>query len=101
LFLNSIKLIIYGSGDFINDYEGISGHDENRADLVLMYFASIDPISGKLLQLQMIPLQIKKFRLNRASENDIVWLKDTFNRESKSLGTRIQLSEDNVLITHF
>jgi len=91
------KLIIYGSGDFINDYEGISGHDEYRDDLVLMYFASIDPISGKLDQLQMIPLQIKKFRLNRASEKDIVWLKDTLNRESKALGTRIQLSEDNVL----
>ena len=94
------KLIIYGSGDFINDYEGISGHDEYRDDLVLMYFASIDPISGKLVQLQMIPMQIEKFRLNRASEKDIVWLKDTFNRESKVLGTRIQLSEDNVLTIH-
>jgi len=91
------KLIIYGSGDFINDYEGISGHDEYRDDLVLMYFASIDPTSGKLVQLQMIPMQIKQFRLNRASERDIVWLKDTLNREGRSLGTRIQLTEDNVL----
>jgi poly-gamma-glutamate synthesis protein (capsule biosynthesis protein) len=91
------KLIIYGSGDFITDYEGISGHDEYRDDLVLMYFAHIDPNSGKLIQLQMIPLQIKKFRLNRASEKDIVWLKNTFNREGKVLGTQIQLSEDNVL----
>ncbi len=94
------KLIIYGSGDFINDYEGISEHDEYRSDLVLMYFANIEPSSGKLVQLQMIPLQIKKFRLNRASENDIIWMKDTFNRESKTLGTRIQLNEDNVLTLH-
>jgi len=78
-------------------YEGISGHDEYRDDLVLMYFASIDPTSGKLVQLQMIPMQIKQFRLNRASERDIVWLKDTLNREGRSLGTRIQLTEDNVL----
>jgi poly-gamma-glutamate synthesis protein (capsule biosynthesis protein) len=91
------KLIIYGSGDFINDYEGISGHDDYRDDLVLMYFASIAPVSGKLIQLQMIPMQIKQFRLNRASASDIVWLKDTLNREGKSFGTRIQLTEDNVL----
>ncbi|HER62854.1 MAG TPA: CapA family protein, partial [Desulfobacteraceae bacterium] len=32
------KLILYGCGDFLNDYEGISGHEQFRADLTLMYF---------------------------------------------------------------
>ena len=31
------KLILYGCGDFINDYEGISGNEEYRGDLALMY----------------------------------------------------------------
>jgi poly-gamma-glutamate capsule biosynthesis protein CapA/YwtB (metallophosphatase superfamily) len=28
------RLILYGCGDFINDYEGISGHERDRGDLV-------------------------------------------------------------------
>ncbi|MGH1571072.1 CapA family protein [Methylobacterium sp. P31] len=32
------KLILYGCGDFLNDYEGIVGHEEFRGDLTLMYF---------------------------------------------------------------
>jgi len=91
------KLIIYGSGDFINDYEGISGYEEYRDDLVLMYFADIDPASGKLVQLQLIPMQIKQFRQQQASENDSLWLQKTLNREGRSLGTRLQSTEDHVL----
>ena len=29
------KLVLYGAGDLINDYEGIAGHEEFRGDLVL------------------------------------------------------------------
>src|SRR5512145_763756 len=32
------KLILYGCGDFIDDYEGIGGHEEFRSDLALMFF---------------------------------------------------------------
>ena len=32
------KLILYGCGDFIDDYEGIRGYEQFRDDLVLMYF---------------------------------------------------------------
>ena len=92
------KLIIYGSGDFINDYEGIRGYEEYRDDLVLMYFAEIDPGSGKLVQLQLVPMQIRRFSLRRASEDDSLWLQQTLNRESRSMGTRLRLTEDLVLI---
>jgi hypothetical protein len=33
------KLILYGCGGFIDDYEGISGYEEYRDDLRLLYFA--------------------------------------------------------------
>ena len=91
------KLIIYGSGDFINDYEGISGYEEYRDDLALMYFADIDPGSGKLVQLQLVPMQIKGFSLRRASKNDSLWLQETLNREGRSMGTRLRLTEDHIL----
>ena len=91
------KLIIYGSGDFLNDYEGISGYESFRDDLGLMYFASVEPSSGKLLRLQMTPTQIKHFKVNRASAFDAQWLRDILNREGKKFGTRVKLNKDNTL----
>jgi len=92
------RLILYGCGDFINDYEGIGGYEEFRADLSLMYFATIDPATGKLNELQMIPTQIKRFRVNRASMNDTRWLKKILNREGARLGTQVILDKNNALL---
>ena len=40
------RLILYGCGDFLNDYEGIRGYEAFRADLALMYFPTFDPRPG-------------------------------------------------------
>ncbi|TAJ11331.1 CapA family protein [Marinilabiliaceae bacterium JC017] len=92
------KLIIYGSGDFLNDYEGISGYDAYRDDLSLMYFASVTPSSGNLQRLLMTPTQIKKFRVNRANKIDTRWLLDVLNREGRQFGTQVELLDDNRLL---
>lgn len=92
------KPIIYGCGDFLNDYEGIGGYENFRSDLALMYFLSVDQSSGKLVHLQMTPTQVKNFRVNRASRADALWLRDTLNREGKKLGTRTELKKDNTLV---
>ena len=91
------KLIIYGAGDFLNDYEGISGYENFRDDLGLMYFVSVDPSTGKSVHVQMAPTQIKKFKVNRTSRLDSEWMRDTLNREGKKFGTRVELTEDNTL----
>ena len=91
------KLIIYGCGDFLNDYEGISGHKSFRDDLGLMYFVSLEPSTGKHVKLEMTPTQIKQLRVNRASRADALWLRDVLNREGKKFGTRVELREDNTL----
>jgi poly-gamma-glutamate synthesis protein (capsule biosynthesis protein) len=91
------KLILYGCGDFINDYEGIGGRKDFRDDLVLMYFPLIDTATGKLIELEMTPLQIKRFRLQRASRTDASWLRDTLNRESETFGCQVILGEDDRL----
>ncbi len=89
------KLILYGCGDFINDYEGIRSHLEYRGDLGLMYFVKVSPVTGKLLSLRMTPTQIKHLRVNRASSADTLWLKDVLNREGKQFGTRVEQNMDN------
>jgi poly-gamma-glutamate synthesis protein (capsule biosynthesis protein) len=92
------KPILYGCGDFLNDYEGISGHEAYRDDLALMYFVSMEPSTGNLVRLQMTPTQIKRFRVNRASREDALWLRDVLNREGKRFGTWVELNADNTLM---
>lgn len=91
------KPILYGCGDFLNDYEGIRGYEAYRDDLTLMYFLTIDPSDGRLSRLVMTPLQIRNFRLNRVSAADRRWLYDVLNREGKTWGTRVETIEDGRL----
>jgi poly-gamma-glutamate capsule biosynthesis protein CapA/YwtB (metallophosphatase superfamily) len=62
-----------------------------------MYFVSADSSTGKLIELQMIPTQIKSFKVNRASRDDGLWLSNILNREGEKFGTRVKWSKDNVL----
>jgi len=91
------KLILYGCGDFFDDYEGIGGYEAFRDDLVLMYFPTIRPSDGRLERLAMVPLQIRKFRLHRASSDDSAWLCDMLNEQGKKFGTRVCKAPDNTL----
>lgn len=81
------KLILYGCGDFFDDYEGITGYEDFRDDLVLMYLPTIETADGRLTQLELLPFQIKNFRLNRISMEDARWLCEVLNREGKEFGT--------------
>ncbi len=91
------KLILYGCGDFLNDYEGIGGHEAYRADLALMHFVRVNPSTGTLLGLELVPMQIRRFQARRASRADAVWLRDTLNRVGKAFGTRLELQTNNSL----
>ncbi|NNG12088.1 MAG: CapA family protein [Halobacteria archaeon] len=91
------KPVIYGCGDLIDDYEGISGHEEFRIDLALLYLVTLERGTGDLRQLQMIPMQRRKFRLNRTLRKDSDWLREVLDRESRSLGARVELAEDHAL----
>ena len=92
------KPILYGCGDFLNDYEGIKGYEEFRSDLVLMYFVTINLATGSLVRLEMTPLEIKRFRLNYVSRRDAAWLRDTLTQEGRQAGTEVGLSGDNRLL---
>jgi poly-gamma-glutamate synthesis protein (capsule biosynthesis protein) len=91
------RLILYGCGDFLNDYEGISGYEEFRDDLALMYFADIDRRSRELVGLAIVPLQIRQFRLMRASPQDVAWLQRTLDRDCQTYATRVALAPEGRL----
>ena len=46
------RLILYGCGDFLTDYEGVGGYEEFRGDLALMYFVELDSGTGELVGLR-------------------------------------------------
>lgn len=89
--------IFYGCGDFLNDYEGISGYEEFRGDLTLLYLPRIEIATGRLTDLRLVPFQIRRFRLHRARREDALWLRDMLARESARFGTRVTLDENNSL----
>jgi poly-gamma-glutamate capsule biosynthesis protein CapA/YwtB (metallophosphatase superfamily) len=92
------KPVIYGCGDFINDYEGISGNEQYRGELGLMYFVQMDPASGKFMGMLMKPTILKGFRVNSASPEDALWLRDMLNREGERFGTAVTVEDDAALV---
>jgi len=92
------RLILYGCGDFLTDYEGISGYEKFRGDLALMYLVGLEPPSGILISLRMVPMQMRRFRLEHASAADTRWLCDLLNELGARFGTRTCLNEENNLI---
>jgi poly-gamma-glutamate capsule biosynthesis protein CapA/YwtB (metallophosphatase superfamily) len=91
------KLVLYGCGDCINDYEGITGHERYRGDLRLLYFASLHPGTGVLAALRMAPMRARKLRLHRAPEADARWLATVVQRASCRFGSLVDLQPDGLL----
>jgi len=83
------RAILYGCGDFLNDYEGIPDREAFRSDLAFMYFPTLDARSGELLRLEMVPLVIRKFSLQHPSQADREWLFAMMTRECDRLGTSL------------
>ena len=90
--------MLYGCGDFIDDYEGITGHEEYRDDLRLLYLADLDRKTGRLAALRIIPFQARQMRLHRASEIDSSWLTATLGRINRRFGSHVRLDPDGSLV---
>jgi len=89
------RLILYGCGDFLTDYEGISGYETFRGDLALMYLVELDSDNGELIAARLVPMQMRRFRLERASAADARWLCDLLNKLGAKFNTRVKLQNDN------
>ena len=69
----------------------------SAAILSLMYFADLDAASGDLVALELVPLHMRRLRLERASAVDADWLAHTLDRESAPLGVRVQRQAEGTL----
>jgi len=85
------KLILYGCGDFIDDYEGITGYEYFRGDLSLMYDIEVDVTTGRLTALVLTPTRIRHLRVDICHEDaDIDWMHKTMSRECRKFGCDVK-----------
>jgi poly-gamma-glutamate capsule biosynthesis protein CapA/YwtB (metallophosphatase superfamily) len=91
-------LVLYGCGDFVSDYEGITGYEMFRGDLALMYLIEIDSRSGELIAARLVPMHMRRFRLERASVADAQWLCDCLNQLGKPFSTGARLDKEGSLL---
>jgi poly-gamma-glutamate capsule biosynthesis protein CapA/YwtB (metallophosphatase superfamily) len=91
------KLILYGCGDMIDDYEGIGGYEAFRPELRLLYFASVDPGADHVVTVRMVPMRTRKMRLERVTHDDVEWLRSTLDNVSQQFGTHVHDTADGVL----
>ncbi|MFE3659329.1 CapA family protein [Streptomyces sp. NPDC059165] len=84
------KLVLYGCGDLIDDYEGIAGYERYRDDLRLLYFPSLDAETGELAALRIVPMQARRMRLQHASAADGGWLCEVLSRAGRPFGTVVE-----------
>ena len=91
--------ILYGCGDFLNDYEGIAGSERFRSELGLMYFPTFGA-NGVLEEFTLVPSRIRHFRVNRAGGDDVAWLAAVLAREGHDLATRVERRPDDTLVVY-
>jgi poly-gamma-glutamate capsule biosynthesis protein CapA/YwtB (metallophosphatase superfamily) len=89
--------ILYGCGDFLNDYEGISGYQAFRGELALLYAPRLAAATGRLVDFVLSPFRIRRLRLERAGAEDRAWLCALLDRESARFATRVLPAEEGAL----
>ncbi|MCS6881068.1 MAG: CapA family protein [Oscillochloridaceae bacterium] len=90
------RLILYGCGDLINDYEGIGGYEEYRPDLGIIILATLDA-DGRLVETRLLPFRRRRFRLWRATAEEAGWLARRLSRVSRKGGVVVALRPDETL----
>ncbi len=87
------RLVLYGCGDLLTDYEGITGYEEFRPSLALLYFVTLAD-DGALAELRMAPFRVHRFQAVATDASDVRWIRDRLAHESLRFGTGIELVDD-------
>ncbi|MEV0810090.1 CapA family protein [Micromonospora sp. NPDC050200] len=89
------RLIFYGCGDLLDDYEGIGGQESYRPELRLLHLATFD--ADGLVRLRLVPVRVRRMRLERAAPAEARWLADLADRLGEPYRTRFHLGDDGVI----
>jgi poly-gamma-glutamate synthesis protein (capsule biosynthesis protein) len=93
------KPIFYGCGDFLNDYEGISGYESYRGDLSLLYLVTLSRSQRACQGAEMLPFRIRRFRLETATAEEANWLRQRMDRECRRFGGGVTLRDGRLVLS--
>lgn len=88
------RLVLYGCGDLINDYEGIGTRGDLRSDLGCLYFATLARSDGSLRSLRIVPLQMRRLRLGPPDPDARDWLHQLLSIGGREFGTSLEEHPD-------
>jgi poly-gamma-glutamate capsule biosynthesis protein CapA/YwtB (metallophosphatase superfamily) len=91
------RLILYGCGDLINDYEGIAGYEEFRDELRLLCLAPLARDGTLAGAVRLVPLRARRLRLDRASPAETAWLRTVLNEACRPFATHVETARDGTL----
>lgn len=91
------KLILYGAGSMVNDFEGIGGYEKYPRNLSLMYFPKMNAKTGDLEKLSVIPMRLNQFQLHSGTKSDAQKVKTILNLKNSQLGTCFEI-KNGVLV---
>jgi poly-gamma-glutamate synthesis protein (capsule biosynthesis protein) len=60
-----------------------------------MYLIELNSCSGELITGRLVPMRMRRFRLEHASTADAEWLCNLLNQLGKQFSTRVTLEKDN------
>lgn len=83
------RLILYGCGDLINDYEGIGEHGGLRSDVGCLYLAALSADTGRLRSLRIVPFRLRRLRLGRPDPDALRWLEPLIAPEDERHAARL------------
>jgi poly-gamma-glutamate synthesis protein (capsule biosynthesis protein) len=101
--LHNGRPILYGTGDIINDYEGLPVRPERAAYLPsvgTIVFADFSPADRSCAGLFLCPTRLRRMRVERVDAGDAQKLAAILSRESAHFGTRIE-NRDGLLTADF
>jgi poly-gamma-glutamate synthesis protein (capsule biosynthesis protein) len=62
-----------------------------------MYLLELDHDTGELTNARLVPMQMRRFRLERTPASDAKWLCNLLNEHGGQFGTVARLEEDETL----
>ncbi|MFE9689401.1 CapA family protein [Micromonospora sp. NPDC005806] len=93
------RLVLYGCGDLIDDYEGIGGQEEYRPELRLLHLPTLDVETGELCRLRLLPVRMRRMRLQPAAPPEARWLADLLDTLGTPYRTRFTLTDAAITLT--
>jgi poly-gamma-glutamate synthesis protein (capsule biosynthesis protein) len=63
-----------------------------------MYFPELDPATGQLTRLELVPTRIRNFRIQQATPPETLWLMETLNQYRRELGARVEREGSGLVV---